>query len=204
MGKHIASSSHDHTWRLWDIETQKQLLLQEGHSAAVYPLSFHQDGSLLASGDLHGIGHLWDLRTGKSVLAFQGHQGQMISLQFMHTGHHLATGGDDNTVKIWDLRKKANISTIPAHSKLVSDIKFDKSPQSRLMITTSYDHKCKIWGAKNVLFGENLGDDWVLLRTLSGHENKVTSVCHTSDFKYIITTSFDKTFKLWKMMENKS
>lgn len=81
MGKHIASSSHDHTWRLWDLETQKQLLLQEGHSAPVYPLSFHQDGSLLASGDLHGTGHLWDLRTGKSILSFQGHQSkQLVSM----------------------------------------------------------------------------------------------------------------------------
>ena len=127
----------------------------------------------------------------------------MISLQFMYTGYHMGTGGDDNTVKIWDLRKQQIVSTIPAHSKLVSDIKFEKSAQSRLMITTSYDQKCKIWGAKNVLFGENLADDWVLLRTLSGHENKVTSVSHTSDFKYIITTSFDKTFKVWKMLEKK-
>ena len=52
MGQHIASSSHDHTWRLWDIETQKPLLIQEGHAGPVYPISFHQDGSLLASGDL--------------------------------------------------------------------------------------------------------------------------------------------------------
>lgn len=56
MGSHVASSSHDHSWRLWDIETQKELLIQEGHAGAVYPLSFHQDGSLLASGDLQGIG----------------------------------------------------------------------------------------------------------------------------------------------------
>ena len=65
------------------------------------------------------------------------------------------------------------------------------------MFTSSYDKKCKIWGSRNIMYGENLGDDWVLLRTLSGHENKVTSISHTKDLKYIITTSFDKTFKLW-------
>jgi U4/U6 small nuclear ribonucleoprotein PRP4 len=173
-------------------------LIQEGHSGPVYPLSFHKDGSLIASGDLHGIGQLWDLRTGKNILSFQGHQGnQLISMQFMPTGYHIATGGDDNTVKIWDLRKKTNITTIPAHNKLISDIKFENTAQSRLMLTASYDQKCKIWGTKSIVSGENTGDEWVLLRTLSGHENKVTSICHTSDFKYIITTSFDKTFKLW-------
>lgn len=47
MGRVLASTSHDKTWRLWDIETRKELLLQEGHSAQVYALSFQQDGALL-------------------------------------------------------------------------------------------------------------------------------------------------------------
>ena len=113
----------------------------------------------------------------------------------MPTGFHLATGGDDNTVKIWDLRKRQNVSTILAHTKLVSDIKFDHS--SNLMFTSSYDNKCKICGSKSVICGINSAEEWIALRTLAGHENKLTSVCHTRDLKYIITTSFDKTFKVW-------
>ena len=57
------------------------------------------------------------------------------------------------------------------------------------MFTTSYDGKCKLWAT----------GDWILVRTLNGHENKVTSVSYTKDLKYIITTSFDRTFKLWEM-----
>ena len=57
------------------------------------------------------------------------------------------------------------------------------------MLTTSYDNKCKIWST----------GDWVLLRTLTGHENKITSVSVTRDLQNIITTSFDRTFKLWAM-----
>lgn len=40
MGKHIASGSNDKTWRLWDIEYKKELLVQEGHGAEVYPVTF--------------------------------------------------------------------------------------------------------------------------------------------------------------------
>ena len=40
MGKFLASSSNDKTWRLWDIEYRKELLIQEGHSGEVYPISF--------------------------------------------------------------------------------------------------------------------------------------------------------------------
>jgi U4/U6 small nuclear ribonucleoprotein PRP4 len=68
MGLHIASGSHDRTWRLWDIENKKELLTQEGHAGPIYSLAFQQDGSLLASGDLHGIGLVWDLRSGKNIL----------------------------------------------------------------------------------------------------------------------------------------
>lgn len=73
MGAHIASSSHDETWRFWDIETQKELLCQEGHISAVYPLSFQNDGALIASGDLNGVAAVWDLRTGKSITTYVAH-----------------------------------------------------------------------------------------------------------------------------------
>ena len=78
---------------------------------------------------------------------------------------------------------------MPAHTKLVSDIKFEEQYEGRIMLTTSYDGKCKIWST----------GDWVLVRTLAGHENKITSVSVTKDLNHIITTSFDCTFKLWQM-----
>ena len=59
------------------------------------------------------------------------------------------------------------------------------------MMTTSYDQKCKLWAT----------GDWILLRTITGHENKITSVSSTKDLKYLITTSFDRTFRLWEMKQ---
>ena len=117
----------------------------------------------------------------------------MISVSFLPNGFQVATGSDDNTVKIWDLRKKGVVHTILAHNKLVSDIKFEAG--GRLMVTSGYDQKVKVWSACHQTQSS------VLLRTLTGHENKVTSACFTSDLKYMLTTSFDRTFKLWSMQE---
>jgi U4/U6 small nuclear ribonucleoprotein PRP4 len=47
---YAGSASFDGTWRLWDITTQKELLLQEGHSKEVYAVQFQDDGALSASG----------------------------------------------------------------------------------------------------------------------------------------------------------
>jgi len=49
-GNYVASASFDTTWRLWDVSTTKELLLQEGHSKEVYTVEFQNDGALVASG----------------------------------------------------------------------------------------------------------------------------------------------------------
>lgn len=42
--------SYDRSWRLWDLDTQEEILHQEGHSKAVHDLTFQCDGSLVATG----------------------------------------------------------------------------------------------------------------------------------------------------------
>jgi U4/U6 small nuclear ribonucleoprotein PRP4 len=49
-GNYIGSASYDGTWRLWDVEKKKEILLQEGHSKEVFALAFQDDGALAASG----------------------------------------------------------------------------------------------------------------------------------------------------------
>ena len=66
------------------------------------------------------------------------------------------------------------------------------------MFTTSFDNTFKIFGTKCIINGQNTCSDWVPLRTMKGHENKVTSISVTRDLKRIITTSFDRCFKIWE------
>ncbi len=53
-----------------------------------------------------------------------GHVKQVLSLSFSPNGYHAATGGDDNTVRIWDLRKNSCVYILPAHTSLVSQVKY--------------------------------------------------------------------------------
>lgn len=55
LGHYIASSSHDLSWKLWDMNKKIEILDQEGHVGPVYPIHFHPDGSLIATGDLNGV-----------------------------------------------------------------------------------------------------------------------------------------------------
>lgn len=188
LGSHLASSSNDRTWRFWDLETAKELLLQEGHEAYIYPLSFQCDGSLIATGDLNGVGKVWDLRTGRSVLNLLGHVRRIIAMTFLPNGYQVATGSDDNTIRVWDLRRKSTVYSIPAHHKAVADIRFEEG-EGKFMVSAGYDGVCKVWNTR----------DWQVVAKFAVANAKLTSASPNKDASLIVTTSTDKMFKLWEL-----
>ncbi|ONK63469.1 uncharacterized protein A4U43_C07F15470 [Asparagus officinalis] len=185
-GKYLGTASFDKTWRLWDINTGLELLLQEGHSRSVYGISFHPDGSLAASCGLDALTRVWDLRTGRSILALEGHVKPVLGVSFSPNGYRLATGSEDNTCRIWDLRKRKCEYTIPAHSHLISQVKYEPQ-EGYFLATASYDMKAMVWS----------GQDFKPVKTLVGHEAKVTGLDIRADGQQIATVAYDRTIKIW-------
>lgn len=203
QGRHVATTSFDHTWRLWDCETGSEILLQDGHWKEVYGVGFHPDGSICSTTDYGSVVQLWDLRTGKSIHHFLGHARRVLCAEFSPNGFQLATAGDDGTIKVWDLRKRKQFVSLPAHSRLITQLRFDcgeiagqssgtNSSDSltggEYLVSSSFDGTAKVWSAR----------DWKLLSTLRGHEGKVMAVDILPRQKSIITCGFDKTLKLWR------
>ncbi|CAI9101816.1 OLC1v1039233C1 [Oldenlandia corymbosa var. corymbosa] len=186
MGKYLGTTSFDKTWRLWDVETGEELLLQEGHSRSVYGISFQGDGALVATCGLDALVRVWDLRSGGGILALEGHVKPVLGVSFSPNGYHLASGGEDNTCRVWDLRKKRSLCIIPAHSNLISQVKFE-SQQGSFLVTGSFDTTAKVWSST----------DFRPIQTLSWHDAKVTSLDIARDGQYIATVSRDRAIKLW-------
>ena len=186
MGRHLASASFDCTWRLHDLETQTELLLQDGHSRPVYGLGIHPDGSLLGSAGLDALARVWDLRNGRSIMTFEGHVHGILALDFSSNGYHMATGGDDNMIYLWDLRKQHAVYIIPAHTKLVSSLKFLPHAPSSLL-SAGYDGSIRLWD----------GNDFSLAKSWDGHSDKVSSLSIAPSGSSFVSSSFDRTFKVW-------
>ena len=182
-GRFLGTSCFDKSWRLWDMEQQEEVLHQEGHAKEVYKICFQNDGSLAATGGFDARGLIWDLRTGRNIMALDGHLKKVLAIDFHPNCYQIATGSEDQQCKVWDLRKQQCIYTIPAHTNLISYVKFCENS----LLTSSFDGLAKIWATPT----------FTPLKTLSGHEQKVTCIDVTNGGNYLATTSFDRTFKLW-------
>ncbi|KAG7663822.1 uncharacterized protein J8A68_002682 [[Candida] subhashii] len=204
-GNYIISTSFDQTWKLWDTNTSTCLLQQEGHSKEVFSGSIHPDGSLFASGGLDGMCYIWDLRSGRFIADLRKHVKGIYSVDWSPNGYHLATASGDCSVKIWDLRRidrtNEELFSIPAHSKLVSEVRFFHRRESNdaltkdvaldsngsFLVTSSYDGLINVWSA----------DNWIKVNTLRGHNDKVMACDISGDGTWIASSGWDRSVKLW-------
>lgn len=184
MGRYLASASFDLTWRYWDVETQQQLLLQEGHTKPVFTVEHQPNGSLISSAGLDGIVKIWDLRLGKCISNLEGHMGSIYGSSWRYNGYELATASSDGCIKIWDMRMQKQKVSIPAHSKLVSDVRL----LDNIMISSSYDNTINVFS----------NDNWVKIKTIKGHTDKVMSCDITKSGKSIFSSGWDRTIKLYR------
>jgi U4/U6 small nuclear ribonucleoprotein PRP4 len=116
-------------------------------------------------------------------------------------------------VRIWDIRGKGSgcISNIPAHSNLVSSVRYFKAAPTfsvkedesamdvdnvdvnrdlcsgSFLASSAYDGTCKIWTA----------GDFKPIKTFTGMDNKVMACDVSRDAKYIATAAYDRTLKIY-------
>lgn len=218
-GNYMASTSFDKTWKLWDINRpEEELIQQEGHSKELYCADFHTDGSILSTAGLDSVCILWDLRSGRSIGYLEGHIKGIYDMSWSPNGYHLATGSGDSSLKVWDIRKygkKTPLVTIPSHKKLVSSVNFfqkygdisksndletevtdtdDQGPEildsnGTFLVSASYDSTLNIWSA----------DNWINVKTLKGHSDKVMSCDISGDASQIISSGWDRSVKVWSI-----
>ena len=154
-GKNIASGGSDHTIRLWDVETGRQVFRIEGHPWIISALAFSPDGKILASANEHYSDEtrtfeseirLWTVENGQHITTLKGHTDTITSLSFSMDGKTLVSGGKDNAVLLWNIETEKMIPLYAEHDKVVNFVGYTSDGNS--LITGSSDNTVKVWDAK--------------------------------------------------------
>jgi WD40 repeat protein/uncharacterized caspase-like protein len=188
-GKTLASSSHDHTIKLWDVSTGTELRSLMGHSDSVNSVAFSPDGNTLASGSSDNTISLWDVGTGAELRRLEGHSEPINSVAFSTDGKILASGSIDFTVKLWRVSTGVELRTLKGDSGVLS-IAF--SADGKILVSGNRDKPIKLWDVST----------GVELRSLEGHSGfvpsvAVDSVAFSPDGKILVSGSRDNTVSLW-------
>jgi len=102
-GSRVATNGTNGLPRIWDVETERSVLVLAAHPGALWDIVFSPDGSLVATAGSDAVVRLFDTTSGEQVLALRGHERVVARVAFSPDGTMLASASADGTVRIWAL-----------------------------------------------------------------------------------------------------
>ncbi|GAA54394.1 U4/U6 small nuclear ribonucleoprotein PRP4 [Clonorchis sinensis] len=183
----LASSAQDGSVKLWSLDNEEPLADIEGHAPfRVSRVAFHPSGRFLATACFDHSWRLWDLEACEEVLHQEGHSKPVYDVVFHPDGSLALTTSLDSFARIWDLRTGRCIMFFEGH--LEELLGADIADNGYHAATASADNTVRIWDLRQQQ----------AIYVLPAHNNVVSSVrFEPRSANYILTSSFDKTAKLW-------
>ncbi|MEH2369829.1 nSTAND1 domain-containing NTPase [Nostoc sp.] len=189
-GKLIASTSYDHTIKLWNLDGSVYKTL-EGHQDKVLSVSFSPDDQTIVSGDFQGVVKRWK-QDGKPLKDLEEHGNKAHSkgvygIDFSRDGQTIATGSRDGTVKLWKPDGTWLKTIFNAHKDGVNSVAF--SPDNKMIATGGRDKTVKLW----------THDGKFIHTIIKDYQDSVWNVAWSSDSQRIAAAAGrDKRIRIWK------
>jgi WD40 repeat protein/DNA-binding winged helix-turn-helix (wHTH) protein len=184
-GKRLATGSADHTAKIWDAETGRELFTLYGHKEAVSKVAWSPHGNRIATSSEDGTAKVWDAETGSELVTLGGHIKAVDSIAWSPDGQSLATASADGTAREWDVQSGIELLALRGHRGAVISVAW--SPDGKRLATGGEDSLARVWDAAT-------GTEVLELR---GHRFAVDSVAWSPDGKLLATGSWDNTAKVW-------
>ena len=180
--KFFASCSNDGDIIIWDYHLKRQVNVLRGHGDCVLCMIQLNDGKL-CTGSADMTIKIWDWERGLCENTLSGNTHWVKCLCQLNNGY-IISGSHDNAVIIWD-NNYQKVSDLKGHLRSVRSI--CQIGKTNYIATASFDHTIRIW---NIINNE-------CVQTLTEHVSSVINVIYHSE-GYLISSSNDKTIKIWK------
>ncbi|VDL90403.1 unnamed protein product [Schistocephalus solidus] len=177
----IALASSDGSVKLWSLDHEETLADMEGHGPnRVSRLAFHPSGRFLGTTCFDHSWRLWDLEVCEEVLHQEGHSKAVYDIAFHPDGSLALTAGLDSFGRLWDLRTGRCIMFLEGHLEEMLGV--DIAANGYHAATSSADNCVRIWDLRQQQ----------TIYVIPAHTSVITN-----KHNYLVTSSFDKTAKLW-------
>ena len=137
----LASSSLDHSIKLWSSHSDRPLRILNGHPASVHSVAFTSGSDLLASASVDDTVKLWNARTGECLRTLTNTV-LAQTLAFRPGAHWLAAGMADGTVRILETNTLSTVREWRAHSRPLQSL---VSSGGRWLVTAGADQTVAVW-----------------------------------------------------------
>jgi WD40 repeat protein len=200
-GQWLASASKNGILGIWRV-TKNGLKISSNskkvHNDAINHLSYSPNGNFLVTVGADKLIKLW-AKDGSFLTEIEGHKDQVSRIIFSSRNDLFATIGYDKIVKLWTIKsEQARKIIIPyaqlksgGGNKIVENVAF--SPDARYLVTASRDKSLRLWKS-----------DGSPVEIWKGHADWVKDVLvvpKQSELTFI-SSSLDKTFRLWRVNHN--
>lgn len=183
-GGRLASGSFDHSVRVWDVATQRELLkVENAHTAEVVSVTALTDSNdTFASASVDRTIKVWDTATGALCCTLTGHTRKITCLVAMPHGL-LASASMDKSIRLWDVAGKREIACMTGHAYTIVAL---VALLNDRLASADHDGKIKLWNAKTQ----------TEICEMSGHKSPVTALIELPN-ELLATGSRDRTIRLW-------
>jgi WD40 repeat protein len=199
-GSELASGSDDHTVRIWDVQTRKQVSIYRGQMMAITHVRWSPNGKLVASASADET-----FRSQPSLQIFEPsaraykysfdtnlHNAELYqflsSIAWSPDSQQLAIADQYADVGIWDIQSGRLTSRIPTGYRIL-DVAWNPDGE-QIAVGGGYPGEPGYLGIWDTQTGK-------LVSELIGHTDWITRVSWSPDGCHIATTSEDQTVKVW-------
>ncbi|RKP36347.1 WD40-repeat-containing domain protein [Dimargaris cristalligena] len=190
-GEWIALGSEEQGQLLvWEWQSETYVFKQQGHSFDMNAVAYSPDGQYLATCDDLGKIKIWNTTSGYCFVTFSEHQSSVTALTFTKNGQVIVSASLDGTVRAYDLVRYRNFRTFTTPEPVqFSSLAVDASGE--IVCAGSQDNfEISVWSMQT---GK-------LLDVLNGHEGPVSSLAFHPGGQVLASASWDKTVKLWHLL----
>ena len=173
---------------VWDLESGESGVRLQGHSDAIYTVSFHPTKPVFSTGSYDKQVFVWSLASREKLFGIQGHVAAVYETAFSVDGRWLLSASADRTIKIWSSSSGAQLFK-PISESSARLLTMAVHPNGREVSAAGADKMIRTWRLS--------GQGGTLLRSTFAHNGAVLDLAYTPDGETLVSSGEDLLVKFW-------